>query len=408
MFRRTTVSAEDAIERSKQLYSPLGGKFNGTEKIWRMPHGGRVSFCYLESVSDADEYQGRNVTDAWVEECGQYPQPDPIDRLNAVLRSAYGVPTQLILTGNPGGAGQHWLSARYKLIPLPKQPIIVEREHNSVTIKCAVIPSRVSDNRIMLANDPNYPNRLRLSGSEKLVRAWLDGDWSAVEGAFFDCWSDRVVLEPFEIPKEWLKFRSFDWGSAKPFSVGWWAVVGDKFNHRGQEIPRGALIRYREYYGASAPNVGLKMVAEEVAKEILKRGPEEITYSVADPAIFTQDGGPSIAERMRPIYWKQADNKRVARAGQIGGWDMMRYRMKHGMIYCFNTCKDSIRTIPVLQHDINKPEDVDTDSEDHAPDEWRYACMSRPWVPNSASEEFKPKPHDYGFNDEEQDSWLTV
>lgn len=407
MFRRTTVSAEDAIERSKQLYHPLGGKFNGTEKIWRMPHGGRMSFCYLETVSDADEYQGRNVTDAWVEECGQYPLPDPIDRLNAVLRSAAGVPTQLILTGNPGGAGQHWLSSRYKLIPLPKRPIIVEREHNGVTIRCAVIPSRVSDNRVMLANDPGYLNRLKLSGSEKLVRAWLDGDWSAVEGAFFDCWSDKVVIEPFEIPESWLRFRSFDWGSAKPFSVGWWAAVGDTFTHNGQSIPRGALIRYREYYGASSPNVGLKMVAEDVAKEIIRRGPEKIGYSVADPAIFTQDGGPSIAERMRPIIWKQADNKRVARAGQIGGWDMMRYRIKHGMIFCFNTCKDSIRTIPVLQHDIHKPEDVDTDSEDHAPDDWRYACMSRPWIPTT-TEEPKPKRRDYGINDDEHDSWLTI
>jgi hypothetical protein len=28
MFRKTTVSAEDAIERSREIYEPLGGKFN--------------------------------------------------------------------------------------------------------------------------------------------------------------------------------------------------------------------------------------------------------------------------------------------------------------------------------------------------------------------------------------------
>jgi hypothetical protein len=50
------------------------------------------------------------------------------------------------------------------------------------------------------------------------------------------------------------------------------------------------------------------------------------------------------------------------------------------MIYVFETCRDSIRTIPLLQHDEIKPEDIDSDMEDHAADEWRYACMSRPWL----------------------------
>ena len=95
MFRRTTVSAEDAIERSKEIYGPLGGRFNEQKLRWRMPNGGRVSFAYLDGVTDADEYQGRNVTDAWVEEAGQYPTSTPIDRLFGVLRSAHGVPIQI-------------------------------------------------------------------------------------------------------------------------------------------------------------------------------------------------------------------------------------------------------------------------------------------------------------------------
>src|ERR1035437_6062743 len=107
MFRQTAVSAEDAIERSREIYGPLGGKFNESKLRWRMPNGGRVSFAYLDSVADANEYQGRNVTDAWVEEAGQFETSGPIDRLFGVLRSAHGVPVQLILTANPGGAGQH-------------------------------------------------------------------------------------------------------------------------------------------------------------------------------------------------------------------------------------------------------------------------------------------------------------
>ena len=51
------------------------------------------------------------------------------------------------------------------------------------------------------------------------------------------------------------------------------------------------------------------------------------------------------------------------------------------MLVVFSTCVDFIRTVPFLQHDPDRREDVMTDSEDHAGDECRYACMSRPWVP---------------------------
>jgi hypothetical protein len=50
------------------------------------------------------------------------------------------------------------------------------------------------------------------------------------------------------------------------------------------------------------------------------------------------------------------------------------------MILFFSTCTETIRTIPMMQHDVQRPEDVDTDGEDHAADETRYACMSRPFI----------------------------
>ena len=79
------------------------------------------------------------------------------------------------------------------------------------------------------------------------------------------------------------------------------------------------------------------------------------------------------------------------RRGAMGGWDQMRGRLVgHDgvpMIYCFSTCADSIRTIPVLQHDPMRAEDLDTKSEDHAADDWRYACMSRPWIKQKPEEE---------------------
>jgi hypothetical protein len=444
MFRRTTVSAEDAIQRSKEIYGPLGGRYI-ENKGWRMPNGGRVGFKYLETVSDADEIQGRNVTDAWVEEAGQYPSPAPIDRLFGVLRSAHGVPIQLILTGNPGGAGQHWIRERYKLHPFPKRPKVLSRKLPDGTIhKYAVIPGRLADNKILTAGDPGYKSRLYLVGSAQLVKAWLEGDWTAVEGAFFSEWSqEQHVITPFAIPDHWLRFRSGDWGSYSPFSIGWWAVVGDDFDLRSgmgevspRSLPRGAIVRYREWYGTR----GSKLTSGEVGKGIVTRERDDLaklTYAVLDPSAFNEDGGPSNAERINDeliaaklASFTPADNARVTRqtgdrdkAGPMGGWDVMRARligsakrMEDGsidwstgrpMIYTFSTCTDSIRTIPVLQHDQNRAEDLDTDAEDHAADDWRYACKSRPWIKSLPKDE-GIKRDAYRENNDERYSDSTV
>jgi hypothetical protein len=224
-------------------------------------------------------------------------------------------------------------------------------------------------------------------------KAWLEGDWNIVAGAFFDCWRPEMVLKPFTIPKDWIRFRSGDWGSARPYSFQWWAVVQDAFEYRDQVLPRGAMVCYRELYGAkdrkNQPNIGTKEDAESVGARIIAlEDGEKIAYGVLDPAAFASDGGPSIAERLfkgsnSKVMFRRADNSRVAARGAIGGWDQMRSRMigEDGkpMLYFFDTCIDSIRTIPLLQHDADRLEDVDTDMEDHAGDSVRYACMSRPY-----------------------------
>ncbi len=403
---------DDAIERSHQIYNQIGATWHEQKKMWRFPSGGRLRFRPLERTRDAEKYQGQNISDACVEEAGNYPDPSPIDRLNGVLRSVSGVPTQLIMTGNPGGPGQSWIKQRY-IDPNPTgMEILVRNLPNGDNHHYVFIPSKLKNNKLLTQADPGYINRLYLVGSEELVKAWLDGDWNAIEGAYFDCWSDSMVIKPMAIPSHWLRFRSFDWGSAKPFSVGWWAVASEDYIHPQGLIPKGAMIRYREWYGSNGPNVGLKLTAEQVGSGIkAKEEGEEITYGVADPAIFAEDGGPSIAERMG-VYFKPADNKRVAGNGRAGGWDQMRQRMQgdeRPMIYCFSTCVDSIRTIPVLQHDVNKPEDLDTDMEDHAADEWRYACMSRPWTkPSKNIEPQRENRWAKAFSKGTSDSWKTV
>jgi hypothetical protein len=410
-LRRTSVSFADAIERSREIYSPLGGKFNEAKLTWRMPNGGRVSFAYLETISDAMMYQGRNVTDVWIEEAGQYPTPDPINRMFGVLRSAHGVPTQLVLTGNPGGPGQSWIAARYQLIPFPLTPKVHERSlPNGKQHPVAVIPARINDNVILMTRDPNYIDRLQLVGGPKLIKAWIEGDWSAVEGAFFEMWSERAhVLRPVPLPPEWGRYRAMDWGSASPFCILWVAVVQDAWKHPdGKTLPRGALVVYREWYGSTDPAAGgkgLKLTNQEIGLGIVKRENHDprLVQGVLDPSAFSESGGPSAAEtinaellkaRLAPFH--EADNRRVAaiagsdRRGPMSGWSEMRSRLvgevdNSGkatgtpMIYFFSTCVACIRTVPQAQHDEMKPEDIAL-IEDHALDTIRYAVMARPWL----------------------------
>lgn len=410
-FRRELPMLDDAIERSAEIYGPLGAKWSDQKKTWRFPWGGRLRFRPLERLEDAEKYQGQNLTDACVEEAGQYPDSRPIDRVNGVLRSAHGVPTQLLLTGNPGGPGQSWIKQRY-IDPAPLgMRVLIRKLPNGKEHKYVYIPSRVQNNRVLLQNDPDYINRLYLVGSAELVRAWLNGDWDAVEGAFFSEFStERHVIAPMKLPDHWLRFRAMDWGSAKPFSVGWYAVSDGELT----QFPRGALIKYREWYGMKdgQPNVGLKLTAEEVADGIQKREQgDNLSYGVLDPSAFAENGGPSIADRMHPVIFTEADNKRVSQAGAMGGWDQLRARLKgeegRPMLYFFATCTHTIRTLPALQHDTSRTEDVDSDGEDHAPDETRYACMSRPWIKDQSQPD-QSNPHDYEDTDEDEDSWKVA
>jgi hypothetical protein len=399
-FRRERTQLVELIERAKQIMVPLGYKWHDQDKYFKGPKGGRLRFAYLENDSDADGYQGHSYSRIYPEEMGTFPSESPINKLQATLRSGNGVPCQMKGTCNPGGAGHQWVKARYKLGEYPLGYEVFKTEFINPFTKSKIektrvfIPSKVLDNKFL---GDDYVANLYQVGSEQLVKAWLEGDWSVIEGAFFDGWSTKNIVRPFEIPKDWLRFRSIDWGFAKPFSVGWWAVVGDQY----EQIPRSALVRYREWYGCTTPNVGLRLNAEEVADGILEREKgETITYGVLDPAAFATQSGPPISEQMirKGVILRPADNKRVARAGAMGGWDMMRNRIKGmdgvPMLYVFDTCKDFIRTVPALQHDLLRAEDIDTEAEDHAADEARYACMSRPWVPESTKSKVT-KPNDY-------------
>lgn len=387
--RRKLTQLSDAIKRFRRYGAKIGAKWHEQKKELLMPNGAILKFAYLERDEDAEEYQGHEYTRVYVEEVTNFPDPDPINKLRGVCRSAAGVPCGIRLTGNPGGPGHHWVKARY-IDPAPGGYKVI-REEESVEIEPDVfietfiervfIPAKLRDNKKLLESDPGYVLRLRQTGSEALVKAWLEGNWDGVDGTFFSEFDENkhVYRGQLVIPEYATIFRAMDWGSSAPFSVGWYAVSDGSFG-----FARNALIRFQEWYGWNGkPNRGLKMNADAVARGILNREKTfRVNYGVADPSIFSTNGGPSIAEMMiiEGCSWIQGDRSRQP------GWENLRMRLATGdsvdttLLVLHESCEQAIRTVPTIQHDDKNPEDLDTDSEDHAPDEIRYACMSRPQI----------------------------
>ena len=263
MVRRTRIQLTETFERAKTLFKPLGAAFTEHPMRVLMPGGGRLNFAYLERDKDAEGYQGHSYTRVYVEEIGNFPSDAPIKKLFATLRSGAGVPCRFRATGNPGGPGHQWVRARY-IDPAPQGYEVIRDPETGM--ERVYIPSRVHDNRYV---GEEYINQLRISGSPELVRAWLEGDWSVISGAFFPEFSlEKHVIAPRTLPKHWLRYGAGDWGSAKPFAWLWFAVSDGSL----PEFPRGALIVYREWYGSTGePNVGLRMVAEDVGAGVAER-----------------------------------------------------------------------------------------------------------------------------------------
>jgi len=360
----------------------------------RFWNGAKIWLCHCKDEATIYRYQGAEIHVLLIDELTHFTEAMYRYLRHRVRMVGIGLPEpyaglfpRVLCSANPGGVGHLWVKSTW----VDAGPWTIRRmPREEGGLLRQFIPARLEDNPSMAIYDPDYEKRLEGLGSKALVQAMRWGDWDIVEGAFFDCWDKRRhVIRPFEIPEHWLRFRSGDWGSAKPFSFGWWAVASEDTpveNEEGQRLwlPRGCMVRYREWYGCRRKedgtpiaDTGLKLDAEEVGRRLAGMEPEHppVTYGVLDPAAFAVDGGPSIAERIytgsgRRIRFRPADNARVPQRGAMGGWDQMRGRLVgdadgRPMVVCFSTCKDSIRTIPVLQHDPDRPEDVDTEGEDH-------------------------------------------
>lgn len=402
MFRRTFKQLEEVLKRTREIYPRIGATYSVSNQMWTFPNGSTLKLRHLDNEVDAQAYQGHQYTFLVFEEATNWPTSRPMDMLRATLRSAAGVPPQLILTANPGGPGHNWVKSRY--ISPAKQGYTLIKDADT-GLDRVFIPSKLSDNKILTSNDKTYAARLKGTGPGALVKAWLDGDWDIVAGGFFDDVfnSDKHILPTFELPRDWQLIMSFDWGFSAPASMGVFARVTSQPSKLPFRFPIGSLIRVKEWYtvqrddsGYVKANIGQRLTNEELGAGIASRiktlwSPRAF---VADPSIFTEQGGPSAYERMRVgaremgvnLIMNKADNNRQT------GWSRVRELLKNSAeetpekagLWIMDNCEHWLRTVPVLQADRLKPDDVDTNAEDHAADDTRYACMIKSRAPRMA------------------------
>ena len=362
---------------------PLGMyKYNDSKKELVFPNGSQILFRYCNNDKDLLNYQGTEVDILYIDEATQFTE-EQFKVLNACVRGVNNYPKRTYLTCNAGGIGHQWVKRLFI------SRAYIENENPD---EYSFIQSLVTDNKALLKEQPDYIKQLEAL-PPKLREAWLYGNWDIFEGQFFedfidkpDHYADRQwthVIHPFEIPDSWKIYRSFDWGYNRPFSCGWWAVDFD-----------GVVYRILELYGCTkTPNEGVKWTPPQVFAEIARIEREhrwlkgKKIIGVADPAIWNAETGKSVADVAADhgVFFTKGDHERIA------GWMQVHYRFAFDdkgfpMMYIFSNCKAFIRTIPLLQYDEHKVEDVDSDGEDHVADEVRYFLMSRPISPRATKQ----------------------
>ena len=375
IIRRTMPELRDLINHSQQLYPKAypGAKWREQEKEWKFPSGARIEFGYAENLTDVLRYQGQSYTWIGIDELPQYANEDIYNFLRSSLRSVDPeIPVYMRATGNPGNVGSLWVKNMFvdPAVPNTKFNIEIKTPKGIKKISRRFIPAKLQDNPYLMQTDDYYAMLASLPEVQR--KQFLEGNWEAYEDSSFPEFNKDIhVIKPFDIPRNWMRFRAADWGYSSPACCLWFAVDYDN-----------NLFVYRELYAK-------RNTADVFARRVLdSEEGEYIRYGVLDSSTWARRGdiGPSIAETMilEGCRWRPSDRSPRSRiAGKLELHKRLRPDEDTGYpsLFILDNCVNLIRTLPMLPVDKNNPEDVNTHAEDHAYDALRYGCMSRPIHP---------------------------
>jgi len=386
LLRRRSDELRELIWKSQELYPKVfkSARWSERKSQWTFPSGARLWFTYLDREDDVLRYQGQAFTWIGFDELTQHPTPFAWDYMRSRLRTTDpNLPLCMRATTNPGGPGHGWVKQMF-IDPSPANKPFIPRDLESGEELCfppnhprageplfyrRFIPATLKDNPY-LYEDGMYEANL-LSMPEQQRRQLLEGDWTIADGAAFPEFKIPVhTCEPFDIPHNWMKFRSCDFGYSS-FSAVHWFAVDPAFE---------TLYVYRELYVS-------KHTARELARKVLElEAGEDIRYGVLDSSTWHSRGhtGPSIAEEMiaEGCRWRPSDRtggSRVAGKNRLHELLKVDEQIEQPNIVFFNTCRQIIADLQVIPTDPKGTDDIDPRyASDHAYDSMRYGIMSRP------------------------------
>ena len=343
--------------------------------------GSIIEFNHCQLESDVYNYQSAQYDFIYFDELTHFTEYI-YTYLQSRCRSPKGYPAQVKSASNPGNIGHHWVKTRFidnyepNKVQVHREELPDGKIHEFTT---QYIPARVYDNAYIMEKDPKYISRLQKIPNESERKALLDGDWDSFEGQYFKEWSyDVHVCKPFKIPTDWQRIRTIDWGYTNPTVCLWIAFA-----------PSKKAYVYRELTLTEA-------TIEETVDTIknLSDG-ETYSYTTADPALWSTtqlERGESIAHRIMTmgIPLMKADNNRIA------GWNVIHSYLEWNetlepRMQFFSNCLQLIKTLPGLIHNTKKPEDLNTEGDDHHADALRYGLMTRPLSSYKPKSEHVPR-----------------
>lgn len=354
-----------------------GVRINYSDNAIIFANGSKIHLCHCQHEQDVIKYQGAEMHVLMMDELTHFTEYQYRFLRGRVRNGPEGF-TKILCSSNPGNIGHQWVKRTFVDYAQPMQIIQTPAEDGGMLRQ--YIPALLDDNPTLVINDPTYENRLEGLGSPDLVRALRYGLWDITAGAAFEkLRRDIHMLRPFDVPLHWTRFMAIDWGSSRPFSVGWFCVADHNTIIRGKagfqdmQIPAGAVIMYDEWYGWNGvPNEGCRLESHEVACKALEleedRG-DIMDYRVGDAAMWARLDGPSIAEKMEVATEgrfimeksvKDRENMYEEMRARIAGEDGL------PMFFVTSNCVHFWRTVPDLQLDQRRPEKgPDSEQEDH-------------------------------------------